>query len=132
MGKNRYIIVGETKSKGYILEDHDSLEFAAERAEYFVELMALKFQLKVDLSSLFTPIAKYLHHEQLALHNESVWLSSDGFDSVYILKVPFDFRFDMFIKCRISHQYAVNFWKNSDQIIDIINRREINFDSMAN
>lgn len=130
--QDRYLIVSETKRKGYILEEHDSFESAQERAEFFVDLMAKKFLLKVDLSDLFNPLASYKHHEQIALYKDSVWLCSDGFDSVYILKVPFGFRFDFFIKCRSSHQYAVNFWKNSEQIIDINNRREIYFDAMAN
>lgn len=130
--KARFIIVGETKRKGYILEEHDSFEHAQERADFFVDLMAQRFLLKVDLCSLFTPLASYKHYEQIALYKQSVWLCSDGFDSVYILKVPFGFRFDFFIKCRSSHQYAVNFWKNSEQLIDINNRREIHFDAMAN
>lgn len=130
--QDRYLIVSETKRKGYILEEHDSFESAMGRTEYFEDLMTLKCRQKVKLIALFKPIAIYSFYEQMALYKDCVWSTSDGFDSLYVLKVPPDFRLDFFIRCRTSHQYAINFWKNSEKMSEIGNKWNIYFDAMAN
>ena len=77
-------------------------------------------------------MASYKHYNLIALHDRSIRLFSDGFNTLYVLPLPIDYNMSLFVKSRISHQYIFDFIKQSDVLMEIYDRRGISFDAMVN
>lgn len=130
--KNKgYLLIFENQNKGYVLEEYLSFDEACQTAVFFETEYIGKLNSSMDLNSE-AMLATYAHYEQVALYDKSVWLSSDGFNTLYVLPIPIGFNLDFFVKCRMSHQFAFNFIKNSAELVDIYDRRGIQFNAMVN